>query len=133
MKRLLLLWCVTCVLALASATPIKPTGTDGKPLGGAQVVVRELASYGANTAANGTYTINSNGTSMTIGVTPRLAGSVEPHVVITQGRPGSVEQGEREQRGSRLTLTTPPHTTSRIETTLVVDTIAHKPATQPNP
>ena len=30
---------------------------DGNPLGGAQVVIRELPSYGANTAQNGTYTI----------------------------------------------------------------------------
>jgi TonB-linked SusC/RagA family outer membrane protein len=35
----------------------KVTGTDGKPLGGAQVVIRELSSYGASTAASGTYTI----------------------------------------------------------------------------
>src|ERR1041385_3690416 len=35
----------------------KVTGSDGKPLGGAQVVIRELASYGATTGASGTYTI----------------------------------------------------------------------------
>ena len=35
----------------------KVSDAEGKPLGGAQVVIRELASYGANTAANGTYTI----------------------------------------------------------------------------
>ena len=33
------------------------TDTDGKPLGGAQVVIRELASYAASSAANGSYTI----------------------------------------------------------------------------
>ena len=33
------------------------TDPDGNPLGGAQVVIRELPSYGANTAQNGTYTI----------------------------------------------------------------------------
>jgi TonB-linked SusC/RagA family outer membrane protein len=35
----------------------KVTNTEGQPLGGAQVVIRELGSYGASTAANGTYTI----------------------------------------------------------------------------
>jgi TonB-linked SusC/RagA family outer membrane protein len=35
----------------------KVTDMNGQPLGGAQVVIRELASYGATTAANGTYTI----------------------------------------------------------------------------
>ncbi len=35
----------------------KVSDTDGNPLGGAQVVVRELPSYGATTAVNGTYTI----------------------------------------------------------------------------
>ncbi|HEU5217565.1 MAG TPA: carboxypeptidase-like regulatory domain-containing protein, partial [Gemmatimonadales bacterium] len=47
------------------------TDTDGQPLGGAQVVVRELASFGANTASNGTYTIvipedRAKGQSMTL-------------------------------------------------------------------
>lgn len=40
--------------------------------------------------------------------------SVEPQWVIAQGRPGSVEQGEREQRGYRLTLQAPPSRFSRI-------------------
>lgn len=35
----------------------KVTDTNGQPLGGAQVVIRELASFGASTASNGTYTI----------------------------------------------------------------------------
>jgi TonB-linked SusC/RagA family outer membrane protein len=35
----------------------KVTDTEGQPLGGAQVVIRELASFGATTAGNGTYTI----------------------------------------------------------------------------
>jgi len=35
----------------------KVTDTEGKPIGGAQVVIRELASFGASTAANGVYTI----------------------------------------------------------------------------
>ena len=35
--------------------------------------------------------------------------------MVTQGRPGSVEQGEREQRGQRLTLTTPPQVETRID------------------
>ena len=35
----------------------KVTDTEGNALGGAQVVIRELPSYGANTAENGTYTI----------------------------------------------------------------------------
>ncbi len=47
------------------------TDTDGQPLGGAQVSIRELASYGANTASNGTYTIvvpedKAKGQSMTL-------------------------------------------------------------------
>src|SRR5688572_25359221 len=49
----------------------KVTDTDGQPLGGAQVVIRELASFGANTASNGTYTIEvpadrARGQSMTL-------------------------------------------------------------------
>ena len=49
----------------------KVTGSDGKPLGGAQVVIRELASYGATTGASGTYTIvvgadKARGQSMTL-------------------------------------------------------------------
>jgi TonB-linked SusC/RagA family outer membrane protein len=49
----------------------KVTDTNGQPLGGAQVVIRELASYGASTASNGTYTINvgadrSRGQSLTL-------------------------------------------------------------------
>ena len=82
---------------------------------------------------NGRYAIDANGTSLSIGATPPLAGSVAPHVVIAQGRPGSVEQGEREPRGTRLTLTTPPQTTSRIETTLVVHATSDQPATPHNP
>lgn len=35
----------------------KVSDTNGQPLGGAQVVIRELASFGATTASNGTYTI----------------------------------------------------------------------------
>jgi Heparinase II/III-like protein/Domain of unknown function (DUF4962) len=82
---------------------------------------------------NGTYTVDANGASLTISGTPRLTGSVETHVVVAQGRPGSVEQGEREQRGTRLTLTTPPQTTSRIDTTLVFNTASPKAVTPPNP
>ena len=49
----------------------KITDTDGQAIGGAQVVIRELASYGASTAANGTYTIvvaaeRAKGQSMTL-------------------------------------------------------------------
>jgi TonB-linked SusC/RagA family outer membrane protein len=49
----------------------KVTDTEGQPLGGAQVVIRELASFGATTAANGTYTIvvtadRARGQSMTL-------------------------------------------------------------------
>jgi hypothetical protein len=50
----------------------------------------------------------------------RLAAVIEPHVVVTQGAPGRVEKGEREQRGSRLLLTTPARTASRIEMSLSV-------------
>jgi hypothetical protein len=81
---------------------------------------------------NGTYTIHANATTLTIGVAPRLAASVAPHVVIAQGRPGSVEQGERQQRGTRLTLTTAPQTTSRIEATLVINTVSDKRSRQSN-
>jgi TonB-linked SusC/RagA family outer membrane protein len=47
------------------------TDTDGQPLGGAAVSIRELGSYGANTATNGTYTIvvpedKAKGQSMTL-------------------------------------------------------------------
>jgi hypothetical protein len=57
---------------------------------------------------------------LAIGVQPRLAAVIEPHVVVTEGAPGSVEKGEREQRGSRLLLTTPARTASRIEMSLPV-------------
>ncbi len=70
---------------------------------------------------DGTYEIAAENTVLRVGVNQPLAASVEPHVVVTQGRPGSVEQGEREQRGSRLTLTTTPQTKSRIEMTLIID------------
>jgi TonB-linked SusC/RagA family outer membrane protein len=47
------------------------TDTEGQPLGGAQVVIRELASYNGSTASNGTYTITvpaerARGQSMTL-------------------------------------------------------------------
>jgi TonB-linked SusC/RagA family outer membrane protein len=49
---------VTAGKAHAQATITgKVTDAEGKPLGGAQVVLREIASFGASTAANGTYTI----------------------------------------------------------------------------
>src|ERR1043166_608382 len=49
---------VTAGKAPAQATITgKVTDAEGKPLGGAQVVLREIASFGASTAANGTYTI----------------------------------------------------------------------------
>ncbi|HEV8197649.1 MAG TPA: SusC/RagA family TonB-linked outer membrane protein [Gemmatimonadales bacterium] len=60
----------------------KVTDTEGKPIGGAQVVIRELASFGASTAANGVYTITiaedrAKGQSMTLvarflGKSPRI-------------------------------------------------------------
>jgi hypothetical protein len=67
---------------------------------------------------DGTYAIAVESTAIRVSVDPPLTASVEPHVVVTQGRPGSVEQGEREQRGTRLTMTTAPQTKSRIEMTL---------------
>ena len=49
---------VGTVRAQAQATITgKVTDTNGNPLGGAQVVIRELASFGATTSASGTYTI----------------------------------------------------------------------------
>jgi hypothetical protein len=60
-------------------------------------------------------------TVLSVRVDPLVTTAVEPHMVVTQGRPGSVEQGEREQRGTRLTLTTAPQTKSRIEMTLQID------------
>jgi TonB-linked SusC/RagA family outer membrane protein len=49
---------VAPVRAHAQATITgKVTDTNGQPLGGAQVVIRELASFGATTASSGTYTI----------------------------------------------------------------------------
>lgn len=49
----------------------KVTDSNAQPLGGAQVLIRELASFGATTASNGTYTIvvpadRSRGQSMTL-------------------------------------------------------------------
>ena len=35
----------------------KVSDTNGNPLGGAQIIIRELASFGATTASNGTYTL----------------------------------------------------------------------------
>jgi hypothetical protein len=49
-----------------------------------------------------------------------IEASVDPQWVIAQGRPGSVELGEREQRGHRLTLKAPPARTSRIVVTLTL-------------
>jgi hypothetical protein len=83
--------------------------------------------------SNGTYVITGSGTSLAIGATPRLTGSVEPHAVIAQGRPGTIEQGERQQRGSRLTLTTPPQTTSRIDVTLNIGVVSQNPSRAPQP
>lgn len=55
---------VSALLALTAATAQaqatitgKVSDTNGQPLGGAQVVIRELTSFGATTASNGTYTI----------------------------------------------------------------------------
>jgi hypothetical protein len=45
---------------------------------------------------------------------------IEPQWVIAQGRPGSVELGEREQRGYRLTLTAPPARSARLVVSLKV-------------
>jgi Heparinase II/III-like protein/Domain of unknown function (DUF4962) len=75
-----------------------------------------------------TYLTSVDGTTLEVRTTP-LAASIEPHIVVTQGRPGSVEQGEREQRGQRLTLTTAPQVESRIEMTLRV-TASPRPVTE---
>lgn len=45
---------------------------------------------------------------------------IDPQWVIAQGRPGSVEQGEREQRGYRLTLKTPAARAARLVVTLTL-------------
>ncbi len=49
-----------------------------------------------------------------------VTASVVPRWVIAQGRPGSVEQGEREQRGHRLTLSAPAARASRLVVTLTL-------------
>ena len=63
--KLLQLGGVAALLALGTAARAeaqatitgKVTDTNGNPLGGAQVIIRELATSGATTAANGTYTL----------------------------------------------------------------------------
>jgi hypothetical protein len=80
-----------------------------------------------------TYVMAAIGASLTIRVIPRLTGSIEPHLVVAQGRPGTIEQGERQQRGSRLTLTTPPQTASRIDVTLEIGGGSQNPSLDPKP
>lgn len=66
------------------------------------------------------YTATSGGMSMTIETdlsSPDDA-TIAPHIVVTQGRPGSVEQGEREVRGVRLSVIGPPGTAWRSTLTL---------------
>jgi hypothetical protein len=57
--------------------------------------------------------------------TPHLTARIAPHIVVTQGRPGSVEDGEREARGQVLTLTTAPTTQADIRITLRVQEPSH--------
>ena len=56
-----LLLLVTATQAQSQATITgRVTDAEGAALGGAQVVIRELTSFGATTAENGTYTITVN-------------------------------------------------------------------------
>jgi hypothetical protein len=47
--------------------------------------------------------------------------SIRPQFVIAQGRPGSVEKGEREQRGWVLALSAPPARAARLVVTLELE------------
>jgi hypothetical protein len=55
----------------------------------------------------------------------RVEAAIEENVLIAPGRPGSVDQGERQVRGERLKLSTPsPSTTARFVVRLRVESLA---------
>jgi heparinase II/III-like protein/uncharacterized protein DUF4962 len=68
----------------------------------------------------GVYAVHAAGLTMSVTVDPSLDAAIAPHVVVAQGRPGSVEAGERERRGSVLAVTTTPRRSSRIEMKLAI-------------
>ncbi len=70
----------------------------------------------------GKFVTSVDGTSLEVTFDPLLTAIVEPHIVVDQGRPGSVEQGEREERGRRLIVATPARAASDVEMRLVITT-----------